>query len=501
MPTPDQHHPEEPQRFALRSLAGLGGVVLVGVLFTLVLALVATRWPALRTADAAVVDALNDTVSGSSWAVSALHLLTDLGGAQAAWLVCSVLVVWLLVRRAPRLATYAAVTGLGAAVLSNGVKALVGRLRPVVDVAIASAPGASFPSGHALGSTVTYGLLLLVFLPVVPTRFRQAAIASVVALVGVIGLTRIALGVHYPSDVVAGWLLGMLWLAVTASAFRRWRREEGLERTPLSGGLAPEDRPALVPAPAHDDALPQGWRSASELLAAAVVLWGALIGLGVLVTDVLGLVQQLDAAVVSWFAGIRTQTLTTAATLAGHLGGTLGIIAVLLVAVPVALAVTRRWRPPLFLLVAVVGETALFLATVAVIDRSRPDVPHLTPGLPPTSSFPSGHVAAALATYGAIALLAHAWGRGWLPRLLVVWALVAPLAVALSRLYRGVHYPSDVLASILFASAWLAACWFTLRPAGTADRGRTPEAASEGPAITPSAEGGAAGRAHRSRSA
>ncbi|MBY8853858.1 hypothetical protein K7G98_38770, partial [Saccharothrix sp. MB29] len=72
-------------------------------------------------------------------------------------------VLWLLVRGRRREAVYVAVTALGAGVLGLVVKEAVGRLRPLVEVAVATAPGPSFPSGHALGSLTTYGVLLLVF--------------------------------------------------------------------------------------------------------------------------------------------------------------------------------------------------------------------------------------------------------------------------------------------------------------------------------------------------
>lgn len=460
----EEQRPESTARFAVRSIVGLGGVLAAGIVFAVVLALVASGSPLLRDVDRGAVDAANAVVGDRPWMASVLRFLTTLGGAEVSWVVIPVVAVWLLVRRSPRLATYVAVTGLGAAVLDPGVKALVGRLRPVVDVAVASAPGPSFPSGHALGSTVTFGVLLLVFLPAVPSRFRRAAVFTAVTVVGVVGITRIALGVHYPSDVVGGWLLGVLWLGVTASAFRSWREQEGLGRPPVSRGLAPEQRPVLVPAPAHDEPLPDGWRSASQLLVAAVLLCAALVGVGALITDVLPSVRQFDAAVVGWFATIRTEALTTVAVLSGHLGSTAGIVLVLLVAVGLSLGLTRRWRPPLFLLLAVAGETAVFLVTATLVERARPDVDYLSPTLPPTSSFPSGHVAAAVATYGAIALLSRAWTRGWLPRLLTAWAVIAPLAVALSRLYRGVHHPTDTIASAVYAVVWLVVCWRVLQP-------------------------------------
>ncbi len=93
---------------------------------------------------------------------------------------------------------------------------------------VAHAPGNSFPSGHALGSFVVYGALLLVFLPAMAPRWRKPARSpSSPCWSWPIGLTRIALGVHFVSDVLGGWLLGAAWLGVTAYAFRLWRRERG----------------------------------------------------------------------------------------------------------------------------------------------------------------------------------------------------------------------------------------------------------------------------------
>ncbi len=107
-----------------------------------------------------------------------LKAITDLGGRPILiWLV-TVAVVGLLIRRQARLAVYLIVTGVGALILDPSLKTLVGRLRPVVDVPIASAPGNSFPSGHALGSIVAYGALLLVFLPAMAPRWRKPAIAA-----------------------------------------------------------------------------------------------------------------------------------------------------------------------------------------------------------------------------------------------------------------------------------------------------------------------------------
>ncbi|MFD0820996.1 phosphatase PAP2 family protein [Micromonospora zhanjiangensis] len=228
------------ERFTGRSLVGLGAVAGGGVVFGVLLMLVRFHWAPLQHADREAAEWFNGLVSPRPMLVDALRVVTDLGGRPIMiWLVV-VAVLGLLIRRQPRLAVYLLVTDAGALILDPTLKALVGRLRPVVDVPVAHAPGNSFPSGHALDSLVMYGALLLVFLPALPRRWRRPVIGLLTALVAAIGLTRIALGVHFVSDVLGGWALGLAWLGVTAYAFRLWRREQGERVRPLREGLEPE---------------------------------------------------------------------------------------------------------------------------------------------------------------------------------------------------------------------------------------------------------------------
>jgi len=126
------------------------------------------------------------------------------------------------------------------------VKILVDRPRPVVDHPVATAWGKSFPSGHAMSSTVTYGALLLTFLPVLPGRRRAAAVVATAALVLVIGSSRLILGVHFLTDVIGGYVLGLAWLLGATAAFEIWRVELGGRRAePLAEGVEPEAGPAL----------------------------------------------------------------------------------------------------------------------------------------------------------------------------------------------------------------------------------------------------------------
>jgi len=109
----------------------------------------------------------------------------------------------------------------------------------------------------------------------------------------------------------------------------------------------------------------------------------------------------------------------------------------------------HRWRESLFLVAALVSQLVVFKLTALIVARPRPAVPQLDV-FPPMQSFPSGHVAAAVAVYGGIAvvLALHARRRA----LAAAWwafLLLVPIAVGVSRVYRGMHHPSDVVASFL----------------------------------------------------
>lgn len=221
-----------------------------------------------------------------------------------------------------------------------------------------------------------------------------------------------------------------------------------------SQGLAPES---------STDRIRPAWQRAVGLLVAAVLVWALAVGLGWLITRVLSPVRDLDVAIIDWFGAHRTDAATTLALAIDYVGDTPGIVAALLIAAPIAHALTRRWAPALVLVLAAAGETAIFLVVQSVISRARPDIEHLAVE-PATSSFFSGHVAATFATYSCLALLVISWGRSPVRFAAISVAIVLPLAVAWSRMYQGMHFPSDVLVSLIIAPIWLVACWWALRP-------------------------------------
>lgn len=138
-------------------------------------------------------------------------------------------------------------------------------------------------------------------------------------------------------------------------------------------------------------------------------------------------------------------------------------MAVGLVGGAVALGVIRRWRPVVFLVTLMVGELGLFLAAAKVVGRPRPDVAHLD-GTLPTSAFPSGHVAATICLYAGLALLVIPRTRNPWRWLALIPAIAMPVLVALSRMYRGMHHPTDVVASVLLAAAWVTVLYRLVRP-------------------------------------
>ncbi len=140
-----------PGRGVAVSGVGLAGVVAAGLGFAVVLALGATGWSRLDGLDQQIVAALNARVSDQPLVVTALTVLTRFGGAQAGTVLVVTLTVYLLIRRLPRLAVHRAVTGVGAAVLSTGVKALVDRVRPEVDVPGPSSAVSASPAGTPWG--------------------------------------------------------------------------------------------------------------------------------------------------------------------------------------------------------------------------------------------------------------------------------------------------------------------------------------------------------------
>lgn len=230
-------------RFGARLLTTVAVTALVSVPFALSLVLVESQWPPLRRLDHGTAERLHATALEHPAWVRVLDFLTHVVWDPVTMrLLVAALVVWLLVRGAVRLALWAAVTATAGGLLGLLVKNVVARARPHLPDPVSHSPGFSFPSGHAMTATTSCAVLLLVLLPMVPPRRRALPWAlAVVSVVGV-GYTRVALGVHWVSDVVGGWLLGLAVVTATTLAFEAWRADAGRGRTTPAQGLEPEIR-------------------------------------------------------------------------------------------------------------------------------------------------------------------------------------------------------------------------------------------------------------------
>jgi len=199
--------------------------------FALLAALVAGQWGPLRDADAGITDELHAwALAHPGWRDAAVWW-TNIFGPMPLRIAALGLGVWLVRRHARRLGWWVAVTMVAGGLLGALLKVLVGRHRPDLLEPVARAAGFSFPSGHALNAALAAGVFVLVLLPVVRRRWLLWTGAGLVTVLT--GLSRIVLGVHWTSDVVAGWLLGVAVVVATAMAFDRRGLdsvvEEGLE--------------------------------------------------------------------------------------------------------------------------------------------------------------------------------------------------------------------------------------------------------------------------------
>ena len=200
--------------------------VVLGVLvvpFLLLLLLVTDKWGPLAAADQGARDGLHAFALGQPWFVAVMRAFSDSGSSLAWQIVTVVTALVLLVRRRWRLAGFVVVTIAASSLLNTAVKATVNRSRPVVAQPFVNEPGASFPSGHSQGALVGYGVLLLILLPALSRGWQRTAVIAAVLMVVGIGFSRVALAAHFVSDVVAGFVLGAVWLGLMTSIFRPWR--------------------------------------------------------------------------------------------------------------------------------------------------------------------------------------------------------------------------------------------------------------------------------------
>ena len=151
--------------------------------------------------------------------------LSNIGGPLGVAAVLAVVGVVLLVRHRYRWLIYLAVTAGGGALLNLELKHHFARTRPDVAEMLRRAHGFSFPSGHAMGSTIAFGALAYLAVRALPSwKWKSAALAFAVTFIAAVALSRVYLGVHWISDVGAGITAGTVWVAFTTVAYETLRR-------------------------------------------------------------------------------------------------------------------------------------------------------------------------------------------------------------------------------------------------------------------------------------
>jgi len=246
---------EEQARFGERAVLAGVAIGLVAVPFGLLLFVVESRWPPLVRIDHGARDALYAVAVDEPAFVTAMKLISTVGSARVYVPLFAVLAAWLAWRGLGRLAVFVVVTMLGSWLLNSLVKLAVNRARPVLPDPVAHASGMSFPSGHAQSATVAAAVLLLVFLPALRGRpgRRRLAVGTAVVWVIAVASSRVGLGVHYVSDVLAGAVLGAAWVSATTALFSVSRRQRGQPPVEPSHGLEPEHAARLGANPPYGE--------------------------------------------------------------------------------------------------------------------------------------------------------------------------------------------------------------------------------------------------------
>lgn len=231
---------------AVRKTAAAMAVASLLVPFALIAALVAGRYPPLHEVDARITGRLHQVALAHPGWADAMTWWTTIFHPATWRIAAALLAVWLWRRHARSLAVWVVATVAAGALLGVLLKLLFGRHRPDLLDPVAQAAGYAFPSGHALTSALGATVAMMVLLPLVRDRPVVRALLGVLAVLIplVTAFTRVGLGVHWTSDVVAGLLLGAALPLLTALLTGRSDAQGGAENQPAAvcgGPLRPPE--------------------------------------------------------------------------------------------------------------------------------------------------------------------------------------------------------------------------------------------------------------------
>ncbi|MBP1647042.1 MAG: superfamily [Bacteroidetes bacterium] len=192
-------------------------LVIVASLWTFLVLANAVDGGAIQEFDDAVLVSLRqagnqEVPRGPAWLSEVMRDVTSLGGGPVIFLVTLTVAIYVGLHRKYQALVLLLVTAVGGLLLELGLKEFFGRGRPSIVPHLMTVNSLSFPSGHSMMATVVYLVLAALLAPQVPDRrSRIFVIAVALLLTFVIGVSRVYLGVHYPSDVLGGWSVGLAW--------------------------------------------------------------------------------------------------------------------------------------------------------------------------------------------------------------------------------------------------------------------------------------------------
>lgn len=220
--------------FELRLL--VGALLLILLAFVFVLLADDVRSGDTQQFDERVLVALRKaddraTPIGPAWLRSAALDITALGGAPVLWLAVLAVVGFLFLQNMRRTALFLLVATSGGGILNNVLKQVFQRPRPDVVPYLRDVMSLSFPSGHAMTSAAVYLTLGALLMRIADRRVTKIYCMAVAMLVTfLVGISRIYLGVHYPTDVLAGWVVGLTWALLCWMVERAIERRTGMKR-------------------------------------------------------------------------------------------------------------------------------------------------------------------------------------------------------------------------------------------------------------------------------
>lgn len=169
------------------------------------------------------------TPIGPPWMTGVLEDLTALGGPTVTWLVLLSVTGYLLLQTKYRTALFLFVTVASGDLVNHAIKGVFSRARPTIVPHLRDAFSSSFPSGHSMESAIVYLTLAAMLMRIVEGRVTKAyCFALAVLLTVLVGASRVFLGVHYPTDVIGGWIIGLVWASVCWLAAQHYEVRAGL---------------------------------------------------------------------------------------------------------------------------------------------------------------------------------------------------------------------------------------------------------------------------------